>query len=205
MLYPDPDAVPAQTNADNITPHGFANLGTNGNKETDEVTTDREEHSPGRQTSSPTIDLPTSPKEYSETQSRIPTEYEVRDEKFRTFSLAGEYEWSDTFLSALEQETGWTRVRKGNFTITIEYEDLFTQKAHQGAHVFVHAGSEVTIRVNEALCCCSGLITIPPGLSSPKLKDLKQLIQQEITLSFEHHQKIVIQQIKECLNGHDAS
>lgn len=144
------------------------------------------------------------PVEHQEGESKGPTEYEVKDARFRTFTTAGNWEWSDSFLAAMEQQTGWTSARSGNYSISVSYEDIFTQEIQQERLVFVHTGSEVIIRVNDTPCCCSGLITIPTGLSSPKMKDLKQLIQEEITLQVDQHQAVVIQRIKQCLSDIDA-
>jgi hypothetical protein len=140
------------------------------------------------------------PPEGRENERRvIPDEYEVKDERLRTYLAEGNWEWTPDFLEAVKRETGWTDSRKGNYTISIDYEESFTQNMDDQARVFVNSGGVIEITVNGLPCCCDGRLTIPKGLSAASMGEMQELLQQTVSKLIHDHQQSIIRDIRDCL------
>ena len=125
-------------------------------------------------------------------------EYEVAKE-YRNYDVEGKWKWDDAFIATIENKTGWRKVRKGNYTISIDYQESFKRVDIKGERKFLFLGGEIKINVNNQPCCCQGLLTIPGGLDGKKVPDVKIKIQDTITHLLLENKDLVIDRISACL------
>lgn len=132
-------------------------------------------------------------------QRLVPKAYENIDTKFRTYNTRGNWQWSSSFIRALERETGWTSSKNGNFTISVDYPESFSEDTDQLTRLFIHSGGKVSIKVNGELCCCADVIVIPEHLTGASMKEVKLVIQDTVTNLINQNQSAIIREMKKCL------
>lgn len=128
----------------------------------------------------------------------IPTQYEVQDEKLQTYQAEGLWAWDMGFIQAIERRTGWRKSKKGNYTININYTGVFREGEEEGKQIYTYSGGQIEIKVNDQLCCCTGIIEIPEGLSTTAYAKTEQAVQEKMTDLILQNEEIVIEKIKKC-------
>ncbi len=134
----------------------------------------------------------------SQAPAPIPKEYDVAQE-FRTYQIDGKWLWDETFEQAMQHKTGWRKEKNGNYVITVNYAESFKTMSDEIERKFVYAGGDIEIAVNGNLCCCNGIIAIPKGIAGKNISDVKNKIQNAITMLLLQNKTVVIEKIKGCL------
>ena len=129
---------------------------------------------------------------------QIPKEYEVTDNRLWTYKISGYWKWDKFFVDYFAEKTGWKKIKKGNYEITIKPIGNFTQKVNDDERLYVHPGGEIEIRVNGKLCCCENIVSIPEGISHSQLVKAKEILQNTISNLLLENKEKVVTQLQKC-------
>ena len=134
----------------------------------------------------------------SSDKNPIPQEYEVTDHRLWTYKISSYWKWDKSFVDYFDEKTGWKKIKKGNYEITIKPIGNFTQKVNDDERLYIYPGGEIEIRVNGKLCCCENIVSIPEGISHSQLVKAKEILQNTISnLLLENKEEVVIQ-LQKC-------